>query len=333
MDSLTHIVLGAAIGEVTLGRKIGNKALIYGAFLGTIPDLDVFITPFLNPVSSLFFHRGFSHSLLFILIITPLVGFAFSKIEKKQSIDIKSWIIFSFLPLLSHIVIDCFNTYGTGIFLPFNNVRVAYDSMAIIDFIFILPISAAVIWALFYHKQNKFRRILTWTGLVLSTLYLGFTIMNKINIESTVKEQLAHQNINYSRLLSTPAPLSNFLWVIVAENETGYNIGYYYNFDRKKDIKFRFLPRNSELLGNLIETGEIKDLIRFTKGYYSIEKDSKEDLWLYDLRYSSLDIENDKAYVFSFKIKETPFGVDVSRSHPNRSINVKNITKYFERFF
>ena len=43
MDSLTQIILGAACGEAILGKKIGNKALLFGAIGGTIPDLDVFI--------------------------------------------------------------------------------------------------------------------------------------------------------------------------------------------------------------------------------------------------------------------------------------------------
>ena len=47
MDSLTQIVLGAACGEIVLGKKIGNRALLFGAIGGTIPDLDVFIGRFL----------------------------------------------------------------------------------------------------------------------------------------------------------------------------------------------------------------------------------------------------------------------------------------------
>ena len=38
MDSLTQIVLGASVAEATLGKKIGNKAILYGAIAGTIPD-------------------------------------------------------------------------------------------------------------------------------------------------------------------------------------------------------------------------------------------------------------------------------------------------------
>ena len=41
MDSLTQIVLGAAVGEAVLGKKIGTRAMLWGAIAGTIPDLDV----------------------------------------------------------------------------------------------------------------------------------------------------------------------------------------------------------------------------------------------------------------------------------------------------
>ncbi|HRH99819.1 MAG TPA: metal-dependent hydrolase [Saprospiraceae bacterium] len=68
MDSLTQMVLGAACGELVAGRKIGNKALVWGAIGGTIPDLDVLSNLFLNPLDALAFHRGPMHSLLFATI-------------------------------------------------------------------------------------------------------------------------------------------------------------------------------------------------------------------------------------------------------------------------
>ncbi len=75
MDSLTHIVLGAAIGEATLGRKIGNRALIWGAIGETIPDLDVFAGPFLHDLQAMAFHRGITHSILFAVVAPLLFGF------------------------------------------------------------------------------------------------------------------------------------------------------------------------------------------------------------------------------------------------------------------
>ena len=43
MDSVTQITLGAAVGEAVLGRKIGGRAMLWGAIAGTLPDLDVFV--------------------------------------------------------------------------------------------------------------------------------------------------------------------------------------------------------------------------------------------------------------------------------------------------
>lgn len=62
MDSLTQIVLGAAVGEAVLGKKVGNKAMFYGAIAGTIPDLDVYVGKLFDTVTALEIHRGFTHS-------------------------------------------------------------------------------------------------------------------------------------------------------------------------------------------------------------------------------------------------------------------------------
>ena len=68
MDSLTQIVLGAACGEVVAGKKMGNRAMLWGAVGGTIPDLDVFASFFTDEISSTSFHRGFMHSFLFAVL-------------------------------------------------------------------------------------------------------------------------------------------------------------------------------------------------------------------------------------------------------------------------
>ena len=74
MDSLTQIVLGAAVGEAVLGKKIGNRAMLWGAIAGTIPDLDVFVRYFTDPITATEMHRGFSHSLVFAVLMAPILG-------------------------------------------------------------------------------------------------------------------------------------------------------------------------------------------------------------------------------------------------------------------
>ena len=82
MDSLTQIVLGAAVGEVVLGKKIGNRAMLWGAIAGTIPDLDVYMSLFFDPLRSNELHRAFSHSILFSVILAPLLAWILVRKEK-----------------------------------------------------------------------------------------------------------------------------------------------------------------------------------------------------------------------------------------------------------
>ena len=82
MDSLTQIVLGAAVGEVVLGRKVGNKAMLWGALAGTIPDLDVYKSLIFDSLTANELHRGFSHSILFSLIFAPLLAWILVRKEK-----------------------------------------------------------------------------------------------------------------------------------------------------------------------------------------------------------------------------------------------------------
>lgn len=74
MDSVSQIVLGAAVGEAVLGKKLGNKAMFWGAVGGTIPDLDIITKPLMTEVESLAFHRGISHSILFAIVAGVIFG-------------------------------------------------------------------------------------------------------------------------------------------------------------------------------------------------------------------------------------------------------------------
>ncbi len=76
MDSLTQIVLGAACGEVVAGRRLGNRAMLWGAVGGTIPDLDVIAELFADRLTAMSFHRGFMHSILFAVLAPWILAWA-----------------------------------------------------------------------------------------------------------------------------------------------------------------------------------------------------------------------------------------------------------------
>ncbi len=103
MDSLTQIVLGAAAGELVLGRKLGNRAMIWGGIAGTIPDLDVIVGTFVSPTTNLHVHRGLSHSLFFLFALAFLMAWLTSKIYPEDNeIRKRSW--YKFIAVTFRIV-------------------------------------------------------------------------------------------------------------------------------------------------------------------------------------------------------------------------------------
>jgi len=82
MDSITQITLGAAVAEVVAGKKIGNRAILWGAVAGTIPDLDIISNLWMDDIDALAFHRGISHSFLFAVLSAFGFGWLVDKLYK-----------------------------------------------------------------------------------------------------------------------------------------------------------------------------------------------------------------------------------------------------------
>ncbi len=160
MDSLTQIVLGAACGEAVLGKKIGNKALLFGAIGGTIPDLDVFVGSLLynNEIDAMLFHqRVYAFYFVFNYWASLLLGWLIYKLynsgKRLDTTTQKDWIWLLFLSLFTHPILDCFTPYGTQLFAPFSNYRVAFNNIAVVDPLYTLPFLICMIVLMFFKRQ------------------------------------------------------------------------------------------------------------------------------------------------------------------------------------
>jgi len=176
MDSLTQIVLGASVGEAVLGRKIGNKAMLYGAIDGTIPDLDVLTSYFTDTVSALEIHRGFSHSVVFSVLMAPIFSWLVTRYESYK--NKKAWAWFFFWVLITHPILDAHTTWGTQLFWP-GDLRLAFKTIFVIDPIYTLPFLSFVILTMFQKRTSSKRRVFNRIGLGLSTAYLALTLLFK----------------------------------------------------------------------------------------------------------------------------------------------------------
>ena len=125
-------------------------------------------------------------------------------------------------------------------------------------------------------------------GLGLASLYLGYCTWNKAKIDRDVKVIFEQQQVNYTRYFSTPAPLQNWLWYVVAGNDSGYHVGFRSVFDRHKKIDFVYYRRNAEALLAETNSEEINHLIRFSQEFYTVEK-WKDTLVFNDLRFGQIN--------------------------------------------
>lgn len=89
MDSITQAALGAAIGEATLGRKLGGKGAIVGATIATLPDLDVILSPFYGQFERISLHRGFSHSIMFTVIAATVLAMLMKKSKWTKEVSMR----------------------------------------------------------------------------------------------------------------------------------------------------------------------------------------------------------------------------------------------------
>ena len=307
MDSLTQIVLGAACGEAILGKKIGNKALLFGAIGGTIPDLDVFVGKWIfnNEIDAMLFHRGFMHSILFSVIAAFLLGLFTYKLynsgSRLNSTTAKNWIMLWFLSLFTHPILDCFTPYGTQLFTPFSNYRVAFNNIAVVDPIYTLPFLICMIVLMFFNRRNIKRKLWLKLGLGISSVYMLFTLINKFYVDYVFEKSMLDSGINNSRYSTQPAIFNNILWYGIAETEASYFIANYSLFDRKnRFLNFKELPKQRDL--RPADFKDIEDLSWFSNGYFSIYKTSENEYQYNDLRYPVLDENDPNSSVFRLQL-------------------------------
>lgn len=399
MDSLTQIVLGAAVGEVVAGRKIGNRAMIWGAVAGTIPDLDVMVgSIFMNEINGLAFHRAITHSIFFAVVFSFLIAYyaqqlyskgyhrqywykvtastfgilfmaliagvfgLVSKIiwgnvglvivglmtlgglfflggrliktylkEEQEKIDIGYWTWYKlfFWAIFTHPLLDCLTVYGTQLFAPFTNYRVALNNISVADPAYTLPFMICLLVASSlarkYDSESsnnidrsfrmswssyKVRSYINAAGIIISSMYIGWTFYNKMKINAVMEDTLAAENIDYHRYMTGPTILNNLLWSATAETDSSFYTGLYSFYDTEPRFKLIEIPKNHKLLSADQEDKVINTLKWFSKDYYAVMRRKDGRIQINDMRYGTFDgVDADEnSYIFRFVVEKDGSG-------------------------
>lgn len=305
MDSLSQIVLGAAVGELLLGRRLGNKAMLIGAIGGTIPDLDVFLNPlFTDEITKLQIHRGYSHS-MFVHLLLALPFAALTKKIFNNTFSFKYWYLTWYFLFFTHVILDCCTTYGTQLFLPFTNFLVGFNNIAVVDVFWTIPFLLMLVVCMFFHRSNCWRKRWAWISMSYALLYMGFTFYNKFEVSKKFAEELQKQNIQGVELYTSPMMLSNFVWSGIAVSPDSIYIGEYSFLQKEENVEWVSYPRNVYLADIHQAQREIGVLRWFAQGKYFIV-DEGDELAFYNVKWGRMDFTKTKpeeAFVFHYNIK------------------------------
>lgn len=293
MDSLTHVVLGSTIGIVAMrGRTAPWKAALVGAVCNTIPDLDVFVSHG-DAVSNVTLHRGDSHALFWLSVISPVVALAAAAIFR----DLRQywrWWLMVWLALIAHPILDAFTIFGTQIARPFTDEPYGIGSIFIIDPLYTLPLIVGVVVALSLRNRTGWR----WAvgGLAVSTLYLGWGVFAQHHVSQIAQDSLKAQGIAAERVLVTPTAFNSILWRIVAVTPNSYLEGFHSLLDRDRKIAFDSFPRGMQLRAAIGSNAYVDRVARWSHGFYKFgERDGR--VFVTDLRMGQ-----EPYYSFNFVI-------------------------------
>lgn len=301
MDSLTQIVLGIAVAELCAGKELSNKTFLYGAVLGTLPDLDVLIALLLDPVNGVLIHRGISHSLLLFLFLSPILGKLISTIEKEK-INFYGATVMVFWCLFTHVLLDMFTSWGTQILWPLET-RFALKTIFVIDPLYTIPLLVTLVMT-WKTKQTLLRRKYIKRGLIISSSYLVLTCFIKLYALNQFEKALLTQGIPYSEIIIKPTAFNIILWNANIATQDAYLLGDYSLLD-SQPISFSKYAKNKALESQLNGNADFEKLKKISEGWYIISQ-KKESLYFNDLRFGLLnDSPDHPQFAFSYQFINT----------------------------
>ena len=291
MDPLSQGVVGVVAAQQTSKRKHLLIASVLGFFSGMSADLDIFIKSSQDPLFSLEFHRQFTHSILFM----PFGGlvcalFFYYLFLQKKDISFKQTYIYSTLGYATHALLDACTTYGTQLFWPFTNDRIAWNTISIIDPLFTLPILFLILFAVIKNNKKYSYVALSW---VLIYSSLGFVQKDRsIDAGKKLAQSRGHEII---KIEAKPSFANIIVWKTIYTTQTHYYIdavrtGLTTRIIEGVRIKKFSINKSFPWLDK--KSQQAKDIERFrwfSNGYIAMSQNKPNQI--IDIRYSMLPNE------------------------------------------
>lgn len=243
MEPITHGLSGAIIA-CTLPRSSRPWWFpLWAALTAMSPDMDVFFVR--SPMDYIEFHRGITHSLaggwglaLGCALILVTLSHLHFKPRKLGAPPSRHWSLMggwgmAYLLILHHIFLDCMNSYGTQVFLPFSEYRVRWNALFIVDPLLLAPLAAGLLWG--RARRGLMVGLLLWTlvyplGALGSRLILQEQLAAALDVPAgtTTSADMLHPE---AALYLVPDAFTPFHWKAILSPDkerwavAGYTVG------------------------------------------------------------------------------------------------------------
>ena len=301
MDPLTQGVLGATLPQASSNSRHVASAGILGFLAGMAADLDVLIRSDVDPLLFLEYHRQFSHSLVFIpvggLICALLLHLV---IGRRRGLSFRQSWLFCTLGYATHAVLDACTTYGTMLFWPFSEARIAWNTISIIDPLFTVPLVLGVVLA-----AKRARPLFARLALLWAVAYMGLGLWQRNEAIAMGMALAAERGHTPLRLEAKPSFANILVWKVVYETAERYHVD---------AVRAHFAPRvfSGDSVEKLViardmpwldlDSQQARDIERFrwfSNGY--IARDPLYKNRVIDIRYSM--IPNEVAPLWSLELR------------------------------
>ncbi len=292
MDIFSHALLPYLVGSLVKLNKRDLTALVVG---GIIPDLDFLILwiNYLYPSDLLLTHRGITHTLIFGLLLSLIMLYILSRGKVKSAInrladfDISLTgraLIFVYVGVLSHLLLDYLTTWGVPLFYPLDASRVSADIFSPIEIV--LAITSLAIIAVLLRNGLRNSQSRSTKVRLLAVFLIVIIAVGLIRIDG---KEMSESFLGDANAKSYP-DTDLFKWSVLEDNGSWFDV-YEYDLlsgDMQHMAAFPYLEissdrnnSNEDIGAALAAANRLPQVVLFRWRAYAVAINAsfKDDIW------------------------------------------------------